>query len=53
MADLNETLLALLAERGCFDTQTLAKELQIEHQKLVGAVKSLQSLGDVCIQIFT
>ncbi len=47
MADMNEKLLLLLAEREGFDTLELSKELNIDHQKVVGAVKSIQSLGDV------
>lgn len=47
MADLGESLLKLIAERGLISTLEVAKELGIDHQKVVGAVKSLQSLGEV------
>ena len=47
MADLSETLLKLIAERGQITSLAVARELGIDHQKVVGAVKSLQSLGEV------
>ena len=47
MAELAETILQLIAERDQIDTLDVAKELNVDHQKIVGAVKSLQSLGDV------
>jgi len=47
MAALAELLLTKLAESDEFDTLTLASELSTEHEKIVGAVKSLQSKGDV------
>ena len=50
MAELGEKLLHLIAERDQVDTLDLAGELNIDHQKIVGAVKSLQSLGDVSVK---
>ena len=48
MADINDSLLQLLNGRpDGFDTIDASAELKIDHQKIVGAVKSLQSLGDV------
>lgn len=47
MADLGETVLKILADRKGFDTLDIAKELNVDHQKTVGAVKSLLALGDV------
>lgn len=47
MADFTEALLTEVDRTGDVDTLSLAKKLDIDHQKLVGAVKSLQSLGDV------
>ena len=47
MAELGGKLLQLIAERDQIDTIDVAKELRVDHQKIVGAVKSLQSLGDV------
>jgi len=38
--------LALLSGRDGFDSLTLSSELGVDHQKIVGAVKSLQSQGD-------
>ena len=49
MADLAETILSLLADREGFNTLTLAQELGTDHQKVVGAIKSIQSQGDVSI----
>ena len=49
MAELGERLLQLIAERDQIDTLDVAKEINIDHQKIVGAVKSLQSLGDVSV----
>lgn len=45
--DLTQRILFYLNENGNTDTLKLAAELKEEHQKIVGAVKSLQSLGDV------
>ena len=50
MAELGERLLQLIAERDQIDTLDVAKELNIDHQKIVGTVKSLQSLGDVSVK---
>ena len=50
MAELAERLLQLIAERDQIHTIDVAKELNIDHQKIVGAVKSLQSLGDVSVK---
>jgi len=47
MAALSEVLLTTLTDREQFDTLTLSSELSTEHEKIVGAVKSLQSKGDV------
>ena len=47
MAELAEKLLLTLSQSEQFDTLDLSSQLNIEHEKLVGAVKSLQSKGDV------
>ena len=47
MADLAETILLRLVENQGINTLDLAKELGVDHQKVVGAVKSLQTLEDV------
>ena len=47
MAALSELLLTTLTNRETFDTLTLSSELSVEHEKIVGAVKSLQAKGDV------
>ena len=48
--DIGEQLLKLLAERGSVDSYQLSQELQKEYQLIVGAIKSLQSLGNVSTQ---
>ena len=47
MADLNELLLQHVAKEGQITTSELAQRLGKDHQQIVGAVKSLQSLGNV------
>jgi len=47
MAALSELLLTTLTKREELDSLILASELSVEHEKIVGAVKSLQSKGDV------
>ena len=47
MADYREEVLQAVEKTGEVDTLSLAKKLGVNHQVLVGAVKSLQSLGDV------
>ena len=47
--DFGEKILKLLATRGSFDSYELAQELGKDHQQVVGAIKSLQSLGDVSL----
>ena len=49
MAELSETVLKIVAERQSVDSIDLANELNIDHQKVVGSIKSIQSLGDVSI----
>ena len=53
MADTADTVLSVLANIDGFDTIDLANELKLDHQKLVGAIKSLQSLEDVSCWIDT
>ena len=45
--DMSERLLKLLASRGSFDSYKLSQELGVDHQQVVGAIKSVQSVGDV------
>lgn len=47
MGDYREIVLQEVKTAGEVNTQSLAKRLGVDHQILVGAVKSLQSLGDV------
>ena len=45
--DLGEKLLKLVAKRGSVDSYELSQELGVDHQQVVGSIKSLQSLGEV------
>ncbi len=47
MAELGEIVLQVLEERGSVDSYELSRELKKDHQAVVGAVKSLQTHGDV------
>ncbi|XP_072019308.1 phenylalanine--tRNA ligase alpha subunit-like [Amphiura filiformis] len=47
MADLGELVLQHVAKDGEITTSELAQRLQKDHQQIVGAVKSLQSLGNI------
>jgi len=47
--DLGERLLRVLGERGSFDSYELSLELGKDHQLVVGAIKSVQSLGEVSL----
>ncbi|XP_054278644.1 phenylalanine--tRNA ligase alpha subunit [Macrosteles quadrilineatus] len=49
MASLPELILQKVNELGSVDTLALSSILNEDHQKIVGAVKSIQSLGDVII----
>ena len=44
---LNQLILEKVNENGSVDTLRLSEEINKDHQLLVGAVKSLQTLGDV------
>jgi hypothetical protein len=52
MADLSQVVLTEVGKQGEIDTLQLAGSISEDHQKIVGAVKSLQSLGDVRFSIF-
>ena len=45
--DVAELILRTLRERGSVDSYDLSAEVGKDHQLLVGAIKSLQSIGDV------
>ena len=49
---LDQLILTTVDQKGSVDTAALAKEQSRDHQLLVGAVKRLQSLGEVCIYRF-
>lgn len=44
---LGERLLKILATNGSFDSYQLSQDMGKDHQQVVGAIKSLQSLGEV------
>lgn len=44
---LTQRVLQYLIHTESVDTLQLAKEFEEDHQKIVGAVKSLQSLGSI------
>ena len=46
-SELADLLLKLVADRGSIDSYEVAKELHKDHQLVVGAIKSLQSMGNV------
>lgn len=49
MSDLNlqSTLLAEVEKRGSLNTLELANELKVDHQKIVGCMKSIETFPDV------
>lgn len=46
-AELQEEVLRIIDAKGEIDTLELATSLNQDHQKVIGAVKSLQALGDL------
>uniref|UniRef100_A0A1B6GIY3 phenylalanine--tRNA ligase n=1 Tax=Cuerna arida TaxID=1464854 RepID=A0A1B6GIY3_9HEMI len=47
MASLSELILEKVHELNCVDTLTLSTLLNEDHQKVIGAVKSIQICGDI------
>ncbi|XP_013410856.1 phenylalanine--tRNA ligase alpha subunit [Lingula anatina] len=47
MEDTTREILERVEKLGKIDTLELAAELNVDHQKIVGAVKSIQSAGDI------
>ncbi|XP_052229619.1 phenylalanine--tRNA ligase alpha subunit-like isoform X6 [Dreissena polymorpha] len=47
MADVVESVLQYLEKADSVDSVDLANHLNVDHQKVVGAIKSIQSLGEV------
>jgi len=47
MADLAELLLLEVSSKESVDSRDLAKQFKVNHQSIVGAIKSLQSHGNV------
>lgn len=50
MADVADRVLLHVAEHGATDSFNLAQSLDVDHQKIVGAIKSIQSFGDVSVR---
>jgi hypothetical protein len=48
MAELNEEILKFLEQNSSFDSLEYAEKHQLDHQKVVGAIKSLQINEEVC-----
>lgn len=46
-SDLSGNVLEYLEQNGSVNTLDLAEHMQVDHQKIVGAVKSLQAAGDL------
>ena len=46
-AELGEQILRILEEKGRLDSYEFSQETSREHQSVVGAIKSLQSVGNV------
>ena len=51
--DLGDTILQILDEKGKLDSYEFSKETDRDHQSVVGAIKSLQSQGNVSIILHT
>ena len=47
--NMAEIILQNVDQRGHINSLELANELKVDHQKIVGAIKSLQSFGEVCL----
>jgi len=47
MSELSDKILQFLDKNDNLQSLDFAKELAVDHQKIVGAIKSLESLGDV------
>ena len=47
MTDLSQHLLLALAQDGCLTSHQFATTTGQDHQKIVGTIKSLESLGNV------
>ena len=47
MADINETILEYIAKHSILDTLQYAKDNKLDHQKVIGAIKSIQTYDGV------
>ena len=46
-AELGDVILQVLDKKGQLDSYSFSKETDRDHQSVVGAIKSLQSVGNV------
>lgn len=49
MTDLSQQLLLALAQDGCLASHQFATKMGQDHQRIVGTIKSLESLGNVSV----
>ena len=49
---LDRLVLEAVEERGSIETFEFAKECGKDHQSIVGSVKRIHALGDVCFKFF-
>lgn len=49
MSQISEKILKYLSENDIANTLSLAKEFNEDHQKVIGALKSIQANGDLVI----
>lgn len=45
--DLPQTLVNILHKRNCLNSLDLAEEFKVDHQKIIGGIKSLQTHSNV------
>lgn len=53
MEDLPSQLLSVIDSNGTFDSNEMAAFLKVDHQKVVGAVKSLENQEGVIIIVIS
>ena len=52
MAEVSSKILQIIAQKDAIDTLDIAKLLNVDHQKIIGATKSLHSLPNVCCLLY-
>jgi phenylalanyl-tRNA synthetase alpha chain len=53
MSELNEEILDYLDKNGQLDTYEYANKFNLDHQKVIGAVKSLQTTEGVNLKYYS